>query len=95
MQYSRNIRIKTNRGNKRMAIGSTLTPVGMSTDKNHIHNQYSTSTEWVIVHPLNKIPSITCYDTVGDVLYGIVDILDYNTIKVTFSFPFKGKAILN
>ena len=78
-----------------MAIGSTLTPVGISTDKHYSQVQYTSEIEWNITHGLNKVPSVTCYDEAGNTLYGTIEVIDNNTIKIKFSFPIKGKAILN
>ena len=78
-----------------MAIGSTLTPVGISTDKHYKHTQYSSETEWLITHGLDKIPSIVCYDTAGNTIYATIETVNNNTTKIKFGFPIKGTAILN
>lgn len=78
-----------------MAIGSTVSPVGVSTDKHYKHTQYSSETEWLISHGLNKIPSVTCYDNSGNTVFATIEVLDDNTIKIKFGFPIKGTAILN
>ena len=78
-----------------MAIGSTLTPVGVSTDKHWNHTQYTSEIEWTIVHGLDKVPSVACYDNMGNTLYGTIETIDLKTTKIKFGFPVKGKAILN
>ena len=46
-------------------------------------------------HNLNKYPSITVVDSAGSCVVGEVDYKDMNTLTVTFSGAFSGKAFLN
>ena len=65
-------------------------------DKNHTHDQFNPSAEWVIPHNLNKKPSVTIIDTAGSEVKGAVDYMDSDVIlTVSFNFPFSGKATLN
>jgi len=50
---------------------------------------------WVIIHNLNKYPSVTVVDTAGTEVEGQVEYIDSNTIIITFSVGFAGKAYLN
>jgi len=61
----------------------------------YIHDQMMVSDEWVIIHAMNKRPSVTIVDSGGNVVVGDVEYIDNNTIKVRFSSPFAGKAYLN
>ena len=50
---------------------------------------------WIINHSLNKYPSVSVTDTANTVVYGSIEYIDINTIQLTFSKPFSGKAFLN
>ena len=65
------------------------------TSKTFVFEQAIASDEWVIVHNLNKRPSITVVDTADNIVEGAEEYIDDNTIKVTFNGSFKGKAYLN
>lgn len=64
-------------------------------DKNFVHEQGLASNEWIVTHNLGKEPSITITDSAGTEVEGDVKHIDLNTTKLTFSAPFKGKAIFN
>jgi len=66
-------------------------PVG----KTYVHDQQAASAKWVIRHELNMHPSVTIVDSAGSYVIGDVRYLDANTLEVTFSAPFAGKAYLN
>lgn len=61
----------------------------------HIHNQSSSSTEWVITHNLGKYPSVTVVDSSGAEVIGEVEYINDTSLKVKFSAAFSGKAYLN
>lgn len=61
----------------------------------YVHTQVSPLTVWTIVHNLNKYPSVTVVDSGGTVVVGDVRYLNANSITVTFSAGFSGKAYLN
>jgi len=50
---------------------------------------------WTIPHNLNKFPSITVVDTLGNVVYSDVSYVDSNTVQVFYGSAFAGKAYLN
>ena len=60
-----------------------------------IHPQGNPSTTWVIKHNLGKFPSITVIDTANTVVTGEYTYTDNNTVTLTFSAGFAGKAYLN
>lgn len=60
-----------------------------------IFKQNTPSSEWVIVHTLNKFPSVTIVDSAGCVIVGDVEYVNNSTIIVRFTSPFSGKAYLN
>lgn len=50
---------------------------------------------WTIPHNLNKFPSVTVVDNLGNVVYSDVSYVDSNTVQVTYGSAFAGKAYLN
>ena len=53
------------------------------------------SNTWVIVHSLNKFPSVTAVSTANQVAIGDVVYNSTNQLTITFSAGFAGKAYLN
>lgn len=64
-------------------------------DAHYTHDQASPNTVWSIIHNLGKKPSVMVVDTSDQIVYGFVQYLDNNTLQITFSAPFAGKAYLN
>lgn len=64
-------------------------------DKNYVHTQSSVSTTWSITHNLGKKPSVTIVDSGDTTVIGDVTYNDNNSLTVTFSSAFSGKAYLN
>jgi hypothetical protein len=50
---------------------------------------------WYINHNLNLVPNVWAEDCNGDNISGVVDIVDNDTITLTFSSPVAGKAYLS
>ena len=65
------------------------------TDKTYTHNQGSASATWSITHNLNKMPSVTVVDSADNVVVGEIEYNDNNSVTITFSGAFSGKAYLN
>ncbi|MBS3993820.1 MAG: hypothetical protein KGZ87_08895 [Bacteroidetes bacterium] len=65
------------------------------TDANFIHTQTIPSDTWSINHQLNKYPSVTIIDTIGNEIEGSVLHLDNNNLTITFSVVLIGTAVLN
>ena len=65
------------------------------TDKNYTHEQNIPSAVWTINHNLNKKPSVTVVNSGDLVVYGDVEYITLNSLKITFSGGFTGKAYLN
>ena len=61
----------------------------------YAHNQSTASASWSIAHNLNKYPSVTITDSAGDEVEGEVRYNGLNSLTVSFSAPFAGKAYLN
>lgn len=64
-------------------------------DKHHTHNQTIPNDIWTIQHNLNKYASVTIVDSSDTIVYGEVEYLTKNTVKITFSAEFSGRAYLN
>lgn len=72
-------------------------------DARYVHNQLATTNVWTITHNLNKFPSVTVATSSGDVVFGMVEYINANELKVkfsddpesTFAGGFAGKAYLN
>ena len=70
--------------------------VGGGGDANYIHDQGSPASVWNIQHNLGKKPSVTVVSSTDAVVYGIVEYIDNNNVKLTFeSGAFSGKAYFN
>jgi hypothetical protein len=73
-----------------------ITPlIPLGNDANYIHNQIGASSLWVITHNLGKYPSVTVVDSGGSVVVGDVTYTSLNSLTISFSSPFGGKAFLN
>lgn len=65
-------------------------------DKSYVHDQGSPSDTWEVQHNLNKKPSVTVVNYYGVVVYGNVEYVDNNNVKLTFEAgAFSGKAFFN
>lgn len=69
--------------------------IGITGDKNFVFNQAVPSTVWSITHNLNKFPSVSVVDTANTQVFTIADYINTNTLILTFSAAFAGKAYLN
>jgi len=72
-------------------------PTGVSSvnDSHYVHTQILAATTWAIVHNMNKHPSVMIVDSGENVVVGEIQYLTLNSLEVTFSVPFGGKAYLN
>jgi hypothetical protein len=70
-------------------------PPGIGTFSTYTHNQAYPASVWTITHNLNCRPSVTIVDSAGTVVFGDVEYLSANEIRVTFVAAFAGKAYLN
>lgn len=64
-------------------------------DKTYYHIQSTASDTWVIVHGLNKYPSVSVINSAGDEVIGDIIYNDINQITIKFKGSFKGCATLN
>jgi len=63
--------------------------------KNYTHVQGTPASVWEVQHSLNKNPSVTIVDSSNNVVYGQIEYLDSNNVRLTFASAFSGKAYLN
>jgi hypothetical protein len=61
----------------------------------YTHIQNSASTTWSITHGLGFIPNITVVDSGGTVVEGSYNYPNANTVVLSFSSEFSGKAYLS
>lgn len=64
-------------------------------DKSFAYTQGVASATWAITHNLNKKPSVTVVDSAENVVVGDIEYNDNNSVTITFSGAFSGKAYLN
>lgn len=64
-------------------------------DKSYVHHQNISSTTWNITHFLGKRPSVTVVDSSDRVVYGNINYIDDDSLTLSFSSAFSGKAYLN
>lgn len=63
--------------------------------KTYTYVQTVPASTWTINHKRGRMPAVSVVDSAGSIVYGDVDYIDSNTIRVTFSGAFAGKAYLN
>jgi hypothetical protein len=61
----------------------------------YTHLQGSSSNTWVINHNLNFYPNVTIQDSAGTIYEGEISYTNLDSITVTFSSAFSGKAYLS
>ena len=67
----------------------------LSFKESYIHNQMESSAKWIVNHNLGKFPSVTVKDSAESLVVGEIDYVDNNSIILTFTAEFSGKAYLN
>lgn len=68
---------------------------GVINDRTYEHEQGISSDTWTITHNLGKHPSVTVVDSADNEVVGQVTYVDLNTLIITFTSKFSGKAYLN
>jgi|TARA_R110000772_G_scaffold231316_1_gene342035 hypothetical protein len=74
---------------------ATLESLSDVVDKTFIFTQSIPQTVWNITHNLNKFASVTVVSDQNQVMIGNVSYINANTVQLTFSAPFSGKAYFN
>lgn len=73
----------------------TSEELGLDADKTYLHQQTVALDTWIIVHNLNKYPSVSVIDSAGNEVIGEVFYDDKNQVTLKFKGSFKGVATLN
>ena len=77
------------------AITGLSEALAKSGDKSYVHVQSQAAKVWVIKHDLDKMPSVVVKDSAGNTVIGESEYVDKNTVILSFSGAFSGKAFLN
>ena len=72
-----------------------ITIASLNDDANFVFTQGTPSATWNITHNLGKFPSVSVVDTADQLMYGDTEYINENSLTITFSAPFSGKAYLN
>jgi hypothetical protein len=64
-------------------------------DLSYVHIQSVAQSTWNITHGLQFVPNITVIDSAGTVVEGSYEYPNNNSVVLTFSSPFSGKAYLS
>ena len=75
--------------------GFAIYPEPEPADKNYVFIQSTPVTTWNVTHNLGKFPSVSVVDSDNTVVYGDIDYIDNNSLTVSFSVAFDGKAYMN
>jgi hypothetical protein len=74
------------------ATGTEAYDSGGGDYETYTHNQISPSATWNIVHNLSRYPNVSIVDSGGNLLTGDVQYTSPDTIKLSFTAAFSGKA---
>lgn len=64
-------------------------------DKNFVFTQGSAASTWTVNHNLEKFPSVMVVDSGNNVVIGDITYTNTNSLTVSFSSAFSGKAYIN
>ena len=68
---------------------------GLDKVVSYTHIQGSASNVWYVTHNLGFYPNITVVDSGGTIYEGEIDYVSINSVTLTFSAAFSGKAYLS
>ena len=75
--------------------GIEVSAISLESDKNYIHEQTTSATQWIVIHNLNKFPAVTIINSGQKEIIGEIQYLDLNTLVVAFDYSLTGKVICN
>ena len=61
----------------------------------YVHDQASPSSTWVVNHALDRYPSVSVVDSAGNTIICDAQYASVNSLSITFSAAFAGRAYLN
>lgn len=64
-------------------------------DLSYVHDQPTATMSWIINHNLNKKPSVRVENLAKDDIFGEIDYINDNTLRIEFAIPVAGTAYLN
>ena len=64
-------------------------------DKTYVHTQSVASNTWSITHNLGKFPSVSVVDSAENLVLGDITYTNNNSLTISFSATFSGKAYIN
>lgn len=70
-------------------------PQGPSQVVAYVHNQGTASATWNITHNLGWNPNVTVQDSAGGIVEGEIAYTNINSLVLTFTSAFSGKAYLS
>lgn len=70
-------------------------PSTTSSDKTYVHSQTTLSTQWHVIHNLDKMPSVNAEDSNGVDMSGTVEYINNNELYYHFKNPTKGFLYCN
>lgn len=76
-------------------VNETVPSPFAAPDKTYVHTQHEYDDTWVIVHNMNKFPTVALVDEEGYSITGVIKFISSDTIEAQFSEPVKGQAFLN
>jgi len=86
-----------NEGNGSLTAGKIygIVQAPSDVDKAFVFTQSSAASTWTINHNMEKFPSVTVVDSANNYVVGEVTYTNNNSLTVSFSATFSGKAYLN
>lgn len=75
--------------------GMSLHASDDNADKTYVFVQSVPAATWTVTHNLGKFPSVSVVDTANTQVFTIAEYIDTNTLILTFSAAFAGKAYMN
>lgn len=70
-------------------------PVGPSGAVTYIHDQATPSATWTISHNLDRYPAVSVVDSAGNTVICDAQYTSADSLTITFSAAFSGRAYLN
>ena len=64
-------------------------------DKSYIHEQLVGASTWHVYHELKKYPAVDPVDSTGKKIYGVIQHVSNNYLKIIFLHNVSGKAFCN
>lgn len=87
--------ILTTRGGDEINAGHVVGPPGPAGSLSETFSFSTAQTTWICVHNFDAVQvHVTTFDTNGDKIVGDVEVMDNNTVHVTWYFPMTGSCIV-